>query len=73
MSLNKVMLIGNVGQDPEIRYLEGNAKVAQFRLATTERYKDRASGENRESTEWHTIVAWRNSADVVERFVKKGT
>ena len=74
MSLNKVMLIGNVGRDPEVRYLEnsGNAKVATFTLATTERYRDR-NGEMRENTEWHNIVAWRNSADVVERFVKKGT
>jgi len=75
MSLNKVMLIGNVGADPEVRYLEGNsgnAKVATFRLATTERYKDR-SGETRENTEWHNIVAWRNSADIVENYVKKGS
>ena len=74
MSLNKAMLIGNVGRDPEVRYLEGNngAKVATFTLATTERYRDR-NGETRENTEWHNIVAWRNTADVVERFVKKGT
>ena len=77
MSLNKVMLIGNVGRDPEVRYLEGNAasggtKVATFTLATTERYRDR-SGEQRENTEWHNIVAWRNSADIAERYVKKGT
>ncbi len=74
MSLNKAMLIGNVGRDPEVRYLEGNngAKVATFTLATTERYRDR-NGETRENTEWHNIVAWRSTADVVERFVKKGT
>ena len=75
MSLNKAMLIGNVGRDPEVRYLDGNsgqAKVATFTLATTERYRDR-NGETRENTEWHNIVAWRNTADVVERFVKKGT
>ena len=74
MSLNKAMLIGNVGRDPEVRYLDGNngAKVATFTVATTERYKDR-NGETRENTEWHNIVAWRNTADVVERFVKKGT
>jgi len=74
MSLNKAMLIGNVGRDPEVRYLEGNngAKVATFTLATTERYRDR-NGETRENTEWHNIVAWRNTADVVERFVRKGT
>ena len=70
------MLIGNVGQDPEVRYLDGSsssAKVATFRLATTERYRDRNSGEPREITEWHSIVAWRNSADIVEKYVRKGT
>ena len=74
MSLNKAMLIGNVGRDPEVRYLEGNngAKVATFTLATTERYRDR-NGETRENTEWHNIVAWRNTADVVEKYVRKGT
>ena len=79
MSLNKVMLIGNVGNDPEIRYLDsnpqspqGNAKVASFRLATTERYRDRG-GETRENTEWHSIVAWRSNADLVEKFVHKGS
>ena len=69
------MLIGNVGRDPEVRYLDGNsgnAKVATFTLATTERYRDR-NGETRENTEWHNIVAWRGNADVCERFVKKGT
>ncbi len=75
MSLNKVMLIGNVGNDPEVRYIDGpngQAKVAQFSIATTERYKSR-SGENRENTEWHNIVAWRNHADIVEKYVRKGT
>ena len=79
MSLNKVMLIGNVGSDPEVRYLENNpqnpqnnAKVATLRLATTERYRDR-NGELRENTEWHNVVVWRNQADVVERFVHKGS
>ena len=78
MSLNKVMLIGNVGRDPNVRYLEGNnpgaqgRKVATFTLATSERYRDR-SGETRENTEWHNIVAWGQPADVCERFVRKGT
>jgi len=77
MSLNKVLLIGNVGRDPEVRYLEGSAgaqnatKVASFTLATTERYRDR-NGELRENTEWHNIVAWRNSADLAEKFIRKG-
>ncbi|MBR5076508.1 MAG: single-stranded DNA-binding protein [Bacteroidales bacterium] len=78
MSLNKVMLIGNVGRDPNVRYLEGNnpnspgRKVATFTLATTERFRDR-NGETRENTEWHNIVAWGQPADVCERFVRKGT
>ncbi len=79
MALNKVMLIGNVGNDPEVRYLESNpqnpatnAKVASFRLATTERFRDR-NGELRENTEWHSIVVWRSNADVVEKFVRKGS
>lgn len=77
MSLNKVMLIGNVGRDPEVRYLDGNAqggqgrKVATFTLATTERFRDR-NGESRDNTEWHNIVAWGQPADIVERYVKKG-
>lgn len=73
------MLIGNVGSDPEVRYLENNPqssgpnpKVATFRLATTERYTDR-SGNRQENTEWHNIVAWRNSADFSEKFIRKGS
>ena len=73
------MLIGNVGNDPEVRYLETNPqnsgpnpKVATFRLATTERYTDR-SGNRQENTEWHNIVAWRNSADFAEKFIRKGS
>ena len=79
MSLNKVMLIGNVGNDPEVRYLENNSqssgsnpKVATFRIATTERYTDR-SGNRQENTEWHSIVAWRSSADFAEKFIRKGS
>ena len=79
MSLNKVMLIGNVGNDPEVRYLESNpqnpaanAKVASLRLATTERYRD-SNGELRENTEWHSVTLWRNNADVVEKYVHKGS
>jgi single-strand DNA-binding protein len=73
------MLIGNVGKDPEVRYLESNPqnaganpKVATFPLATSERYRDR-SGDVRENTEWHNIVAWRNNADVAEKYIRKGT
>lgn len=73
--INKAILIGNVGQDPEIRYtgdVNNGTKVATFRLATTERYRDR-NGNLQEHTEWHNIVVWRNTADVVEKYVKKGT
>ena len=72
MSLNKVMLIGNVGKNPEVRYLENNAKVASFSLATSEKYRDR-EGRVKEITEWHSIVTWRSMADVVEKYVRKGT
>ena len=73
--INKVILIGNVGQDPEIRYTgdaTNGAKVATIRLATTERFRDR-SGNLQEHTEWHSVVVWRNTADVVEKYVKKGS
>jgi single-strand DNA-binding protein len=73
--INKAIIIGHVGQDPEVRYT-GNAtngtKVAQIRVATTERYKDK-DGKVQELTEWHSIVCWRGLADVVEKYVKKGT
>lgn len=71
-SLNRALLIGNVGSDPEIRYLNNNDKVATFRLATTERYKDR-NGEVKENTEWHQVTAWGKLAEVVEKMVKKGS
>ncbi len=71
--VNKVILIGNVGMDPEVRTLEGGAKVARVRLATTERLFDRATNSTKEHTEWHTITLWRGLADVVDRYVKKGT
>lgn len=76
MSLNKTLLIGHVGQDPEIRYVgqagDTSNKVATFRLATTERYRDR-NGEVKENTEWHSIVAWRNLAELAEKYVRKGS
>ena len=70
-TLNKVQLIGNVGNDPEIRTLQGNSKNAQFRLATTTRYKDR-NGTAQKETEWHNIVTWNNKADFVEKYIHKG-
>lgn len=70
-SLNKVMLIGNVGKDPEVTTLENGSKVAKFTLATSERYTDK-SGQKQERTEWHNIVAWGPQADVIEKYVTKG-
>lgn len=71
-SLNKVLLIGNVGKDPEIKTFASGNKVAQITLATSERYKDR-NGEQKEDTEWHSVQAFGKLADVVERFVHKGS
>ena len=71
--VNKVILVGNVGMDPEVRAMEGGAKVARLRLATTERYRDRQTNENKEHTEWHTITLWRGLADVVDSYVRKGS
>lgn len=71
--INKVILIGNVGADPEIRTLESGVKVARIRIATTERMYNRESQEAKEHTEWHSITLWRNLADVADRFVRKGS
>lgn len=72
MSLNKVMLIGNVGRDPEIRHLANNSMVARFPLATSEKFKSK-SGETQEQTEWHNIVCWRSLAELSEKYIKKGS
>ena len=71
MSFNKVILIGNVGKDPEVRHLETGIAVATFTLATTERYRNKA-GELQDQTEWHNIVCWRNLAELSEKYIKKG-
>lgn len=71
--VNKVILVGNVGIDPEVRTTESGVKVARVRLATTERLFDRQANEAKEHTEWHTITLWRGLADVVDRYVRKGT
>ena len=71
-TLNKVMLIGNVGRDPEIKYTPSGIPVSSFRLATSETWKDR-EGSVQEHTDWHTVVAWRGLAEVVNKLVKKGT
>lgn len=71
--MNKVMLIGNVGQDPNIRYLDGGVCVAQIRLATTERgYTLQNGTQVPDRTEWHTVVFWRRQAEIVEKYVHKG-
>lgn len=71
--INKVILVGNVGIDPEVRTTESGVKVARVRLATTERLYDRQSNETKELTEWHTVTLWRGLADVVDRYVRKGS
>ncbi len=74
MSVNKVILIGNVGKDPEVRYFDNGAAVVNFTLATTERGYTAANGTQvPDRTEWHNIVLWRGLAKVAEQYVKKGT
>lgn len=70
--VNKVLLIGNLGKDPEVRHLESGVMVANFPLATTESYRDRNTGERRQVTEWHNIVLWRGLAEISEKYLKKG-
>lgn len=71
--VNKVILVGNLGADPEVRHLENGVTVANFNLATTEYFRDKVTGERREQTEWHRVVVWRGLADVVEKYVRKGS
>ena len=71
--INKVILVGNVGADPEVRTLESGVKTARVRLATSERYYNRETQQTTEHTEWHTITLWRGLADVVDRYVRKGS
>lgn len=74
MSVNKAILVGNVGRDPEVRYLDKNVAVANFPLATTERgYTMQNGTQVPERTEWHNIVAWRGLAELAEKYIKKGT
>lgn len=70
--VNKVILVGNLGKDPEVRYLEGGTPVANFTLATSESYKDK-NGNKIEQTEWHNIVVWRGLAEVAEKYLRKGS
>ena len=70
--VNKVILVGNLGKDPEVRYLDSGVAVANFSLATTENYKNK-QGEKVSQTEWHNIVLWRGLAEVAEKWLKKGS
>jgi single-strand DNA-binding protein len=72
MSVNKAILVGFVGNDPEVRYLDSGTPVANFRIATSENYTNRA-GERVSQTEWHNVVLWRGLAEIAEKYVKKGT
>ena len=70
--VNRVMLIGNLGKDPDVQFLEGNIGVAKFPLATTETFKDR-SGKLVSQTEWHTVVLWRGLAELAQKYLHKGS
>jgi single-strand DNA-binding protein len=72
-SVNKVILLGNLGRDPEVRYTQSNQKIVHLAIATSERWRDKMSGEQREKTEWHRVVIFNeNLADVAERYLQKG-
>lgn len=70
--INKVILVGNVGADPEIRALDGGLKVARIRLATTERVYNKDRNETKDVAEWHSITLWRSLADVADKYIRKG-
>ena len=72
-SVNKVILVGNLGADPETKYMPNGDAVANIRLATTESWKDKASGEKKEITEWHRVVFYRKLAEIVGQYLKKGS
>ena len=74
MSINKAILVGNVGKDPEVRYLDKNVAVANFTMATTERgYTMQNGNQVPDRTEWHNVVAWRGLAELAEKYIRKGT
>ena len=72
-SLNKVILVGNLGADPEVRYAASGDAICNLRVATTDKWKDKVSGESREATEWHRVVMYRKLAEIAERYLKKGS
>jgi single-strand DNA-binding protein len=71
-SVNKVILVGNLGRDPEVRYTQSGTPVANFTMATTDRWSDQASGERKERTEWHRIVVWGKQAEIAGEYLRKG-
>lgn len=70
--VNKVILVGRLGKDPEVRNLENGAVVANFSMATSETYRDKTTGEKKEVTEWHNVVLWRGLAEIAQKFLHKG-
>ena len=72
-SVNKVILIGNLGGDPEVRYMTNNEPVTSFSLATTEAWRDKTTGEKKEQTEWHRVVVYGKLAEIIGKFAKKGS
>jgi len=72
-SVNKVVLIGNVGRDPEVRTMQNGSKVANLSIATSESWKDKATGERKEKTEWHRVVIFGALAEIAEKYVSKGS
>ena len=71
-AVNKVILVGNLGRDPEVRYTASGTPVANFTMATTERWSDAASGERKEKTEWHRVVVWGKQAEIAGEYLRKG-
>jgi len=71
--INKVILVGNLGKDPEVRHFEGNSSVASFSVATSESYLDKTTQERKTQTEWHNVVMWNGLAGVAEKYLKKGS
>lgn len=70
--VNKVILVGRLGKDPEVRNLDSGVSVANFTMATSESYKDKTTGEKKEITEWHNVVLWRGLAEIAQRYLHKG-
>lgn len=72
MSVNKVIILGRLGKDPEVRNLDNGTAIANFTVATSESYKDKSTGEKKENTEWHNVVLWKNLAELAQKYLHKG-